>query len=78
MAKLNSIILLLYVSFMMSSCWHKPDPVAQQLRSRHQENVSKLTKPNDTISPHSAPVCKPAHVFLPTQHRTADKVGTLH
>ncbi|WP_262498690.1 hypothetical protein [Segatella albensis] len=40
--------------------------------------MSKLTKPNDTISPHSAPVGKPAHVFLPTQHRTADKVGTLH
>ncbi len=78
MAKLNSIILLLFVSFMMSSCWHKPAPVAQQLRSRHQEDVSKLTKPNDTISPRCVHVGRPAHVFLPARHRSASKVDTLY
>lgn len=78
MAKLNTITLLLVLSVMMSSCWRKPVPVAQQIKKGQQEDVSKLTTPNDTISPRCVHVGRPAHVFLPARHRSASKVDTLY
>lgn len=78
MAKLNSITLLLVLSVMMSSCWRKLVPVAQQIKTGQQEDVSKLTTPNDTISPRCVHVGRPAHVFLPARHRSASKVDTLY
>ena len=50
----------------------------KQIKKGQQEDVSKLTTPNDTISPRCVHVGRPAHVFLPARHRSASKVDTLY